>query len=117
MFSFYAAIATPSSSGENDEERLRLDGMVMRTLKDIPETTPISKLAEAAKLALQISVNAQRAKRHKINVNDAARQTRAFVYLVFLANQNMKKDISWRLKGWQFDHVLQDLSHINETQP
>jgi hypothetical protein len=33
--------------------------MVMRTLKDIPETTPIPKLAEAARLALQISVNAQ----------------------------------------------------------
>ena len=59
MFSYYATIATPSSSGEKDEERLRLDGMVMRTLKNIPETTPTPKLAEAAKLALQISVNAQ----------------------------------------------------------
>ncbi|KAF8344499.1 hypothetical protein F5887DRAFT_970225 [Amanita rubescens] len=113
MFSFYAAISMPSSSGEKDEERLRLDGMVMRTLKDIPETTRIPKLAEAAKLALQISVNAQRAKRYKIDVNDVARQTRAFVYLVFRANQNMKKDIPRRLKD-QFDHVLQDLSHINK---
>lgn len=32
-------IGTPRSSGEKDKEGLRLEAEVMRTLKDIPETT------------------------------------------------------------------------------
>ncbi|KAF8314882.1 hypothetical protein F5887DRAFT_1042355 [Amanita rubescens] len=109
-------MAIRSRSEETKEKPpSKVAAMVLDTLEEISETSPIPKLAKAAKLALQITKRVgstiEKTKGDRFSFDLLAGEARAFVYLIFVAHQNVQKEDD---SMYDFDKALAILGGLNE---